>query len=439
MNPDLMLYLAIIVGMLLVVMATGAWLGLALYGTGVMALMFLGRGNMQSVLDSVLYNSVYSYTLVAMPLFIFMGEILIKSGCSKSLFVGVKKILGPFPGGMLHTNIVACSIFAACSGSSTATTVAIGGVSLPELHRQGYRRSISLGSICAGGTLGVMIPPSIMMILYGSLTGNSIGSLFIAGIIPGIFMAAAFMTYIGFACIRHPGWAPERTKVGGAQYVKDCLSALGDLWPMIVIIGGIMVSIYGGFATPTEAGAVATVISFLFWIFKYKTFTWKLMKEAIEETVIVTGQLMISVIGARALGMALSLLNIPSSLSDFVSELPVHRYAVWACIVLIYMIIGCLVDGIDLLIITVPVFYPVMTTGLGFDPIWFGVTLTLLVEMSLITPPVGFNIYVTHSISGSDNMMETIMGTIPFVLVMLAIIAVLTMFPAMATYLPAHM
>lgn len=431
--------LIVIVICLILLMLTGTWLSIALFGTGIIALTFLGQGNMAYVLESVLFNSVASYSLVAIPLFILMGEILIESGCSNQIFRGVKKLLRPFPGGMLHANIVACSIFAACSGSSTATTVAVGGVSRPELEKQGYFKNIVLGSICAGGTLGVLIPPSIMMILYGSLTGNSIGQLFIAGIIPGILLAACFMVHIAFACIRHHDWAPPREKVSPKQYIKDICASFLDLWPVILIIGGIMVSIYGGFATPTEAGAVASVIAFLLWVFYYRTITWAKFVNAMKETVIVTCQLMICVVGARALGQALSLLRIPAQLSEFVSSLPVNHYIIWGCIVILFMIMGALVDGIDLLIITVPIFYPIVVSALGFDPIWFGVTLTILLEMSLITPPVGFNLYVTHSISGGNNMMDTIKGSLPFVITMLLVIVLLTAFPILATFLPSNM
>ena len=431
--------LLLIVVCLLALMLTGTWLSIALFGTGVLALTFLGKGGMAYVLESVLFNAVASYSLVAIPLFVLMGEILIESGCSSQIFRGVKKILRPFPGGMLHANIVACSIFAACSGSSTATTVAVGGVTRPELVRQGYFRNIVLGSICAGGTLGVLIPPSIMMILYGAQTGNSIGKLFIAGVIPGLLLAAFFMIYIGVACSIHKDWAPPPEKIPFKQYLKDVASSVLDLWPVVLIIGGIMFSIYGGYATPTEAGAVASIIAFVLWVFYYRTLTWEKFKKAMKETTILSCQLMICVVGARALGQALSLLQIPSELSEFVGSLSVNRYLIWACIVVLYMIMGCLVDGIDLLIITVPVFYPIVVTALGFDAIWFGVTLTVLLEMSLITPPVGFNLYVTHSISGSDNMMDTIKGSVPFVIVMLIHIAVLTAFPILATYLPNNM
>lgn len=433
-------YAIIIVGALFLVMATGTWIGFALYGVALFSLIFLGKGGMQSLLDSILFNSLYSYTLVSLPLFVMMGNILIKSGCSSSLFSGVKKILGPFPGGMLHSNIVACSIFAACSGSSTATTVAIGGVSYPELQKSGYNRKLTLGSICAGGTLGILIPPSIMMILYGSLTGNSIGKLFIGGIFPGLLLAGMFMLYIAIACIRHPEYAPPRTPFGkGLTYPKAILKGILELWPVILLIGGIMGSIYGGLATPTEAASVATVISFALWIFYYRTFTLKLFFEAMQETVFMTSLLMISVIGARALGMALSAFQIPLALSKWIEGLPISTYAIWAMIVGVYIILGCLIDGIDLIIVSTPVFYPIMVGALGFDPIWFGITLTILVEMSLITPPVGFNLYVAHSIAGGKKLEDTIIGVFPFVIVMLIEIAILTIFPDIIMYLPNGM
>lgn len=440
MQVDTMQYLFIMVGTLFLVMATGTWIGFALFGTALFSLIFLGKGNMQVLLDSLLFNSLFSYTLVALPLFVLMGNVLIKSGCSTSLFDGVRKILSPFPGGMLHANIVACSIFAACSGSSTATTVAIGGVSYPELQKHGYARGIILGSICAGGTLGILIPPSIMMILYGSLTGNSIGKLFIGGIFPGLLLAALFMGYIALACIVHPDWSPKRTPFGKPfEYLKNVGKGILEMWPVILLIGGIMGSIYGGLATPTEAAAVASVISFILWVFYYRTFTVELFRDVMRETIFLTALLMISIIGARALGMALSYFQIPYALSLYINSLPISIYAIWAIIVVVYIILGCLIDGIDLIIVSTPVFYPIMVGSLGFDPIWFGIVLTILVEMSLITPPVGFNLYVTHSITGGTKLEETIFGVLPFVVIMLLLIVILTIFPEIIMYLPNNM
>ncbi len=438
MSLAILSHIGIIIALLFALLATGTWISFALYGTALFALMFLGRGDMQGILGSLLFNSLDSYTLVSLPLFVLMGEILIKSGCSDPLFRGVRKILSPFPGGMLHANILACSIFAACSGSSTATTVAIGGVSYPEMMKYGYNRRITLGSICAGGTLGILIPPSIMMILYGSITGNSVGRLFIGGIFPGLVLAGLFMLWIAMASVLHPEWMPKRDRIG-RDYPLKVLSGLLDLWPIAALIALIMISIYGGFATPTEAAAVATVASFLLAALYYRRMSWKILIEAMKETIFLTALLMLSIIGARALGMALSMLQVATALSQLVASLPMDRYVIWALIVLVYVVLGCLIDGIDLLVVTTPVFYPIITKTLGFDPIWFGVVLVVLLEMSLITPPVGFNLYITHSITGGKDLQDTIKGMLPFFVAMLVCIAILTIFPSIVMHLPSRM
>jgi len=438
MSLTVLFYLIVIVALLFFLLATGTWISFALYGTALFALMFLGRGNMQGILGSLLFNSLDSYTLVALPLFVLMGNILIQSGCSEPLFRGVRKILSPFPGGMLHANILACSIFAACSGSSTATTVAIGGVSYPEMMKYGYNRQITLGTICAGGTLGILIPPSIMMILYGSITGTSVGRLFIGGIFPGLLLAGLFVLWIVIASIARPQWMPKRDRFG-KDYPLRVLSGLVDLWPIAALIALIMISIYSGFATPTEAAAVAAVVSCLLATFYYRRMTWKIFVEAMKQTAFLTALLMKRIIGARALAMALSMLQIATALSRFVASLPLNRYLIWGIVVVGYALLGCLIDGIDLLVVTTPVFYPIVTKTLGFDPIWFGVVFVVLLEMSLITPPVGFNLYITHSIAGGKDLGDTIKGILPFFVAMLACIVLLTIFPNIVMYLPSRM
>jgi C4-dicarboxylate transporter, DctM subunit len=430
--------LVLMLAALFVLLAMGTWINFALYGVALFSLMFLAETDMSGILSSLLFNSINSYPLVALPLFIFMGELLIKSGSSAPLFRGVQKVTGPFPGGMLHANIISCSIFAACSGSSTATTIAIGGVSYPELTSKGYDRRITLGSIAAGGSLGILIPPSIMMIIFGSITQNSVGRLFIGGIIPGLLLAALFMLWIAIASVIRPKWMPPREKFG-REYFRTVFSSLRELWPVILLILLIMVSIYGGFATPTEAAAVAAVVALLLVGLVYRKLTFQVIIDALKATVFLTSMMMICVVGARALGMSLSMLQVPTYLSQFVATLEISRYMIWGMLVLIYVMLGCLIDGFDLMLVTTPVFYPIVTKTLGFDPIWFGVTLVVLLEMSLITPPVGLNLFVTHSIGGGLRLQETIIGILPFLVVMLICIAILTAFPGLVTYLPSLM
>jgi len=421
MDKTLVFNLMIILFLLFTFLLLGLKIHFALYGVAFIALKFLGKGNMEGIFGGLLFNCVNSYTLVSLPLFILMGEILIRTNSSKPLFRGVSKILSPIRGGLLYSNITACSIFAACSGSSSATTLAIGGVSYPEMIKLGYNRKIVLGSIAAGGTLGILIPPSLMMIIYGSLTQNSVGKLFVGGIIPGILLALLFMGWITIAGYIFPSWMPKGKKFD-KSYFKTFLEGLKDVWPVVVLVIFIMGSIYGGFATPTEAAAVASVIAFLISTFIYKTMSWQGLKEALEETAFLTIILLICMIGAQAVSMALSMLRIAQAISVFIAALTFNRYFIWVIMVFIYILIGCLVDGFDLLILTTPVFYPIIVRVLHFDPIWFGVVLVVIIEMSLLSPPVGFNLFVTHTIGGRKKLSDTIIGMLPFFACMIIVI-----------------
>lgn len=438
MNSTFTFNLLIMLFLLFTFLLLGLKIHFTLYGVALIGLTFLGKGNMQGILGGLLFNCVNSYTLVSLPLFILMGEILILSKSNIPIFRGVKKILSPIPGGMLHANIVSCAVFAACSGSSSATTLAIGGSSYPELIKAGYNRRITLGSIAAGGTLGILIPPSLMMIIYGSLTQNSVGKLFIGGIIPGILLALLFIGWIVIASYIFPSWMPKRSKFD-KDYLKNMMGGFKDVWPIFVLVVSIMGSIYSGIATPTEAAGVSVIISFLIATFFYKTMSWQIIKKSLVETVFLTSVLLACMIGAQAVSMTLSMLRIAQGISTFVASLALGRYAIWAILVFVYMLIGCLIDGWDLLILTTPVFYPIITEILHFDPIWYGVVLVIIIEMSLLTPPVGFNLFITHTIGGRKNLEDTIIGMLPFLACMIFLIILLTIYPSLATYLPSKM
>ncbi|MBA7522680.1 C4-dicarboxylate TRAP transporter large permease protein DctM [subsurface metagenome] len=438
MNSTLTFNLLIILSLLFTFLLLGLKIHFTLYGVGLIALTFLWKGDVQGFLGGLLFNCVNSYGLVALPLFILMGEILVLSKSNVPIFKGVNKILNPFPGGMLHANIISCAIFAACSGSSSATTLAIGGSSYPELIKAGYSRRITLGSIAAGGTLGILIPPSLMMIIYGSISRNSVGKLFVGGIIPGTILALLFMGWIAIASYIFPSWVPKRGKFD-KNYPKNMMDGLKDIWPIIVLVVSIMGSIYLGIATPTEAASVSVIISFLISTFFYKNMTWQIIKESLTETVFLTSVLLACMIGAQAISMTLSMLQIAQGISTFVASLPLGRYTIWAILVFVYMLIGCLIDGWDLLILTTPVFYPIIIQVLHFDPIWYGVVLVVIIEMSLLTPPVGFNLFITHTIGGRKNLEDTIIGMLPFLACMIFLVILLTIYPSLVTYLPSKM
>lgn len=428
-------FLVLLFGLLLM----GTYICFALLGVSVIALKYFA-GGMEGILDALLINSINSYPLVAIPLFVFMGEILIRSESSKPLFEGMRAILNKIPGGLAHANILSCGIFSACSGSSTATTLAIGSVSYPELRASGYAPKIVLGSIAAGGSLGILIPPSTMMIIYGSLTTTSVGKLFIGGVVPGIMMGFLFSVWIAVSSFIHPTWFPKQTKVSQGNFLKNFLYCIKCIWPVTLLVLLIMGSIYGGFATPTESAAIGVVFSMLIAHFVYKKLTLKIIFESMKSAAFLCSMMMICVVGARSIGMALSMLNIPQELSAMIAGLHYNKYVIWFFIVLAYMALGCLVDGFDLLLITTPVFYPIVINVLGFDPIWFGVTLVVLLELSLLTPPVGMNLFVTHGLCENEvTLVETTMGIMPFLMVMLVCLVLMTAFPQLILYLPSLM
>ena len=439
METSYIIYTIIILVMLFAFLAGGSWIAIGLAATGLFCLAFLGKGGMQGILGGLMFNALNSYILMALPIFIFMGELMLRSGTSGHLYKGVSKWLSIIPGGLLHSQIVSCAIFAACSGSSTATEVAIGSGSVPELLKRGYDKKITLGSIAAGCTLGILIPPSIIMLVFGAFVGVSVGKLFIGGIIPGLMLAGVFMLWIVVASFFPKIYRmPVREKLHRTYFIQ-AIKAIKDVWPSFLIMFFIMGSIYTGFATPTEAAAVAVMVTFLLTIAYYKTFSFRVLKEALTATVVTTSFIMLCMVGARTLGMAMSMLRIPAELCQMVGCLEVSPYIIWIIIVFLYAILGCLMDGLNLMFVTVPVTFPLVVNVLGFDPIWFGVVLTIILEMSLITPPVGLNLYVAHNLGGGGNLKDTIVGVIPFVLCMFALIALLTAIPSLVTWLPNTM
>ena len=432
---SIVVILVVIFGLL----AGGTWISIVLAATGVFGLTFMCVGGMQKMVSEIMFNNVVSYTLMAVPLFIFMGYLITKSGISSHLYEGVSKWLGIVPGGLLHSNILACAIFAACSGSSTATEVAIGTGAVPELLKRGYERKITLGSIAAGSTLGILIPPSVTMIVFGVYTGVSVGKLFLGGVIPGIILAGMFMIWIGVGTGINPQWAPKREKFVAKVYFPQVLDSFKDIWPYMLIIIFIMGSIYGGLATPTEAAGLACMITFLLIVLYFRKFNFKMFKDATMETVTLTGFYMLEIVGARTLGMALSILRVPTYLCAAIGGLHTSRILIWFGVVLIYILLGCIMDGLDLMLVTTPIFFPLVVHTLGFDPIWFGVILTVILEMSLVTPPVGLNIYIVHGIGGGKRLQDTIEGIIPFFICMVLCVILLTFIPSLCTWLPSTM
>lgn len=374
-----------------------------------------------------------SFVLTAIPLFIFMGEVLLRSGLSIRLYDGAAAVLGRLPGGLLHANIGSCAIFAAISGSSLATAATIGTVALPELEKRGYENKIACGSLAAGGTLGILIPPSISMIIIGAMTEQSIAKLFIAGVFPGIMLVGLFISYIVVRVIIQPQLAPPFEKIPLKRRALNIIS----MWPVMVIMLFVLGGIYLGVTTPTEAAAVGAFMAMVFALI-YRKLNWLTLKASLLGAVKITAMLLFIIVGAMILSGILGLLKVPFKMVAWVASLPFPPLAILIGIYIMYLFLGCFLDGLALVVLTVPIVFPIIRE-LGFDTVWFAVALVILVECCLLTPPVGTNVYVIHGLRPGRPMSEVILGAMPFFFMMLVGLAIITAFPIIATWLPSTM
>jgi len=426
----------LIVAFLFLLLGSGLYIGLGLAAVGIIGFEFLS--NLGQTAGAVLFNSLYSFPLSAIPMFLFMGQIVLRSGLSGRLYRGVAQWTRVIPGGLLHSNIASCSIFAAVSGSSPATAATIGTVAIPEQEKRGYDITMMTGSLAAGGTLGILIPPSINMIVYGAFVGASVGRLFAGGVIPGIILAIMFMIWIAFATMRNKSLAPPPERVKPLRYFRDAVVAIKDVWPMITIIVLIMGSIYGGVMTPTEAAAASAFLALIL-AAVFRKLNFAVLKDSALNTLKVSAMVFFLFIGANLLGNGLSMLRIPTRIFEMISELGLSNMQVWIGVVILYIIMGCLMDTLAMMLITLPVTYPLMVTLCGFDPIWFGVQLVILCEIGMVTPPVGINLFVIHGIAPQAKMRQIIVGILPFFVCMVLGLVLYTLIPDLILFLPNSM
>ncbi len=423
---NLIIGLLVIVLMLSLLMG-GTWVFCAMGLAGALGI-FLHGADLGSALSRQMWGSTNSFILTAIPLFVFMGELMLRSGMSNSLYKGVTTWVGRFPGGLLHTNVVSCALFAAISGSSVATAATMGTVAIPDQQARGYDRNLILGSLAASGTLGILIPPSITMIIYGAWMQCSIARLFAGGVIPGIIISTLFMLYIGIKCYRNPRLASKAE----ASW-KDRLLSIKDVWPGLLLILFIMLAIFSGLMTPTETAAVAATGAVLLTIILRK-FSLRLLYDCALNTIYTTTMIMIIYMAAKILIMSLMYLGLVTTIPKYIASLDLSPVVVLLIIYLLYLVLGCLMDGISLLMVTLPFVAPLLLS-LGIDVIWFGIVATVLIEIGLVTPPVGINLYVIMSV-GKCSLQEVTRGVLPFFLILLFAVALLTVFPQVATWLP---
>jgi C4-dicarboxylate transporter DctM subunit len=383
-------------------------------------------------LGEIAWNSSNDFILIAAPMFIMMGELMHRSGISERLFTALAPWFGRLPGQLIHTNIAASAVFAATSGSSVATAATIGTVAIPNMDRGGYNRPLFLGSIAAGGTLGILIPPSINMIIYGVLTDTSVTSLYAAGFIPGFVMAALFSLMVLAICWRRPEWGGTPQPAEGIW--RRRIGGLIHLIPPLILFFLVVGSIYLGLATPTEAaalGLMATVA--LAWA--NGQLTLKVLLSAFEGTVRTTSMVMLIVIAAFFLNLVIVSIGLVKAITDTVLGLGLSPLAMLLAIVVFYLILGCFMETISMMIATTPVVVPVLV-ALGYNTVWWGIVFVILMEAALITAPVGLNLYVVQAVRGRGNFTDVCIGALPFVGVMMLMIAILIMFPDLAMWLP---
>ncbi len=384
-----------------------------------------------NLLAKDIYTIFGSYSLTVVPLFVLMGQIAFHAGISRRLYDAAYKIMGHLPGGLAMATVGACAGFAAICGSTNATAATMATVSLPEMKRYNYDMELATGTVAAGGSLGILIPPSVIFIVYGIMTQQSIGKLFAAGIIPGLILSAFFVLNIYITVKRRPELGPPGPKTTFIEKLKS----LGGVAEMLIIFSSVMIGLFKGIFTPTEAGAIGAFVTLLIAVLR-RQIGWEGFKRAILETARISCMIMVIVAGATIFGHFLAITRIPFNLASWVVKLPLPSWAIMGVIIFIYLIGGCFIDALALILLTIPIFFPV-AVNLGYDPIWFGVIIVLVTQMGVITPPVGINVYVVSGIAQDVPLNKIFRGAIPFLISIIACSILLLIFPKLATFLPA--
>jgi C4-dicarboxylate transporter, DctM subunit len=424
---------ATITGLLILFMGGSIWIGIALFLVGIGGFFFFSDVSFGSILANIAWNNTNGSSMMALPFFIWMGEILFRSKISANLFKGLSPWMDNIPGRLVHVNILACTFFAAVSGSSAATTATVGKITVPELMKRKYDYDLSIGSLAGAGTLGFMIPPSMVMLVYGIIGDVSIGKLFMAGFIPGFMIAGMFSTYIIVRCLISPELAPK----GDDVYTwRDRMEAIPAIAPVIFLILAVLGSIYMGWATPTEAGAVG-VVGALFFAALTKSLTWDVFKVSMINSVKTSCMIMLIVMGAAYLSNVFGFLGITRALTTYVIEMGLSPYTLIVILTVLYLILGCLIDGFSMIVMTAPLVLPLIEAA-KFDTVWFGIYLVLMIELAQITPPVGFNLFVISGLN-NDSLFKIAKAALPFFWLMLLATVLITVFPQIALFLPGMM
>lgn len=423
--------LGVTIGLLFVLLGLSVPVAATLFTLGLLLNWFYVPTDLLLALDLVLWRESTSFILVAIPLFILLGELLLRAGIAEKVYEALDNWLSWLPGGLMHANVATSMMFSATSGSSVATAATVGTTALPQAKKLGYDDRLFAGSIAAGGTLGIIIPPSINLIIYGFLTQTSIPQLFLAGIIPGILLALLFMLIIFAACLIRPELAGKSQNGARGKRLRGLVHLVPVLLLFVVVVG----SIYAGLATPTEAAAVGVVFA-LGLAIVYRRLSLRMLGEALEGTMRSTAMIMLILLAANFLNFVFARMGLTRQLTTFLDNLALSSFQTLLIVIMFYIVLGFFIETLSLMIITIPIVTPVVFV-LGFDPVWFGILLILLIEMALITPPVGLNLYVVQGVRGRGSLNEVMVGAIPFVIAMLVMAGFLIAFPQLALYIPS--
>lgn len=426
----------IILAMVALFLGVGMWIfaGLTAVGIGTLyVILDFSFTRIGSIASKVITSSAVSWELAAIPIFIWMGDMIFRTDISTRLFRGLSPFVSRIPGGLLHTNVIGCTIFAAISGSSNATTATVGKITIPELMSRGYDLNLASGSLAGAGTFGLLIPPSIAMIIYGVLAEVSIVKLFAAGLVPGIMMAVLYSGYIIVVSLLRPEIEPERNDVVG---VKELIGGLVDLFPILLLMVLVLGSIYSGAATPSEAASVGVAVTLVITLVTGQ-FSFHMLTQSLLTAIRLSAMICILIAAASFLSAAFAFMHLPNQITEAIAGFDLPPLGVLAILALLYMVLGMFIDGTSMTVMTVPIAVPLIIQA-GFDPVWFGVFLVIMIELSALTPPVGLNLYILQGLTG-QGLGRTVWAALPFFILLCLGTVLLVVFPQIALWLPSQL
>jgi len=412
----------------------GAGIGVAIGLVGVIGITIASGTQLWLSLGDIVWNTTNTFTLVSIPLFVLMGEIILRSGISTRFYNGVGVMLRGLPGALAHTNIVGCAIFSAIAGSSVATAMTVGTVAIPEMRKRGYSDRLTLGTLTGGGCLGILIPPSIPMIVYASMTQVSVIDLFMAGVVPGLALAAIFMVYVAWRVWSDPKLAPpHEARASGAELLRGAIDSI----PVILLIAAVIGSMYFGIVTPTEAAALGCLIAFVLAL-AYRELTRARVMQALRNAAITSGVVMFITLNAQILNFAVVTSGIGEGLAQGLAALGLPKLLFFCLLFLVYLVVGMFIDGLSIMLLTVPLLYPSFL-ALGFDPVWVGVIIVVFIELGAVTPPMGLNLFAVQSIASDRTLADVARASMPYTIMISAFAFLLYAVPQIALWLPSMM